>query len=352
MDGLFPDAAFTKHWQQTLAAWYAENGRDLPWRKTKDPYKIWVSEVILQQTRIVQGTDYYHRFISRFPTVEALAAASEEEVLRLWQGLGYYSRARNLHTAARQIEALGTFPKTYSEILSLKGVGEYTAAAVASIAFGEPRAAVDGNVYRVLARQFGIATPIDTTEGKRLFERLAAALVDERHPGRHNQAMMDFGALQCTPKAPLCQACPFAGMCAARTEGPEHFPVKSRKVKVSTRYLIYICARAKGQIYLHRRGAGDIWQGLYEPILLEFDHKACLPEITERLPWLKEQTVRLVAEDMSHVLTHRRLLADVYLVELDEAVEMDGYRRVPEEERGKYAVPRLVERIFEVVENS
>lgn len=351
-DAVVADEDFYQRWRQTLAAWYKENRRDLPWRKTIDPYKVWVSEVILQQTRIAQGTDYYKRFINRFPTVEMLAEATEEEVLRLWQGLGYYSRARNMHAAARQIAALGAFPKTYAEILMLKGVGEYTAAAVASIAFGEARAAVDGNVYRVLSRQFGITVPVDTAGGKQRFARLAATLVDKQHPGRHNQAMMDFGALQCTPKSPHCESCPFAEMCAARVEGPECFPVKSRRVKVSTRYLIYIYARARGKIFLHRRGTGDIWQGLYEPILLEFDHKAALPEITDRLPWLARHTVRLVAEGITHVLTHRRLLVDVFLVELDKDMEIEGYQSVPEEERGRYAVPRLVERIFELVENT
>lgn len=343
------EKAFAHEWQQTLCAWYEVNGRTLPWRETTDPYKIWLSEIILQQTRIAQGFDYYLRFVQRFPTVQLLAAASEEEVLRLWQGLGYYSRARNLHTAAQQIVALGKFPDTYLEIRKLKGVGDYTAAAIASFAFGEPQAVVDGNVYRVLARQFAIDTPIDTAEGRHRFAALAAALLDTEHPGRHNQALMDFGALQCTPKSPRCSDCSFAVQCLARTAGVERFPVKSHKAVVYTRHIIYIYARARNKVYLHRRGEGDIWQGLYEPIFLEFDHKPEYLEIRKALPWLQRAVVRLIAEDVSHVLTHRHLLVDVYTAELNEAVTIPGYFAVSESERSNYAVSRLVERIFEMV---
>ncbi|MBQ2165193.1 MAG: A/G-specific adenine glycosylase, partial [Bacteroidaceae bacterium] len=190
-----------------LLRWYAENRRELPWRDTTDPYLIWLSEVILQQTRIQQGWAYWERFVERWHTVEELAAASEDEVLRLWQGLGYYSRARNLHAAAKQIVQMGGFPRTYEGIRSLKGVGDYTAAAIASFAFGLPHAVVDGNVYRVLARHFGIDTPINTTEGKKLFTALANELLPADQPAAFNQAMMDFGAIQCTPQSPRCVLC-------------------------------------------------------------------------------------------------------------------------------------------------
>ena len=200
-----------------LLDWYSREGRDLPWRRTRDPYRIWLSEVILQQTRVAQGTEYYLRFVGRFPDVRSLASASEDEVLKLWQGLGYYSRARNLHAAARQVvdDFGGRFPTTFAGVRSLRGVGDYTAAAVCSAAYSLPYAAVDGNVYRVLSRLFDIAEPIDTASGRRLFAELARSQLDERDPGRYNQAIMDFGALRCTPSPPRCGECPFGDRCLA-----------------------------------------------------------------------------------------------------------------------------------------
>ena len=196
-----------------LIEWYQNNRRDLPWRRTKNPYLIWISEIILQQTRVAQGYDYYQRFVKRFPDVFSLADADEDEVMKYWQGLGYYSRARNLHAAARSMAEAGGFPKTYKEVLALKGVGEYTAAAICSFAYGMPYAVVDGNVYRVLSRWLGIETPIDSTEGKRIFAEVAAELLDKAQPGLYNQAIMDFGALQCTPVSPNCMFCPFIDTC-------------------------------------------------------------------------------------------------------------------------------------------
>ena len=204
-----------------LLDWYAREGRDLPWRRTRDPYRIWLSEVILQQTRVAQGMDYYLRFTERFPDVRALAAASEDEVLKLWQGLGYYSRARNLHAAAREVVARfgGRFPSDYESVRSLRGVGDYTAAAVCSAAFDAPCAVVDGNVYRVLSRLFDVAEPIDTAAGRKAFAELAQTQLDRRAPGRYNQAIMDFGALQCTPSSPRCGACPLSEGCLALAAG-------------------------------------------------------------------------------------------------------------------------------------
>ena len=245
-----------------LLKWFRENGRDLPWRQTRDPYAIWLSEIILQQTQVKQGWDYWERFMHRWPTVEALAAATEDEVLREWQGLGYYSRARNLHYAARQIVALGHFPDTLDEIRKLKGVGDYTAAAIGSIAFGLPAAVVDGNVYRVLARHFGIDTPINTTEGKKTFTALAqellpvspseysltshlSPLTSEFLPltSEYNQAIMDFGAIQCTPQTPRCNDCPLMETCSAFREGRVgELPVKQKTLQVLERHLIYIYA--------------------------------------------------------------------------------------------------------------
>ena len=221
---------------EILIKWYQDNKRDLPWRRTKNPYLIWISEIILQQTRVAQGYDYYQRFVKRFPDVFSLAAADEDEVMKYWQGLGYYCRARNLHAAARSMADAGGFPKTYKEVLALKGVGEYTAAAICSFAYGMPYAVVDGNVYRVLSRWLGIETPIDSAEGKRIFAEVAAELLDKAQPGIYNQAIMDFGALQCTPASPNCMFCPFVDTCVARQKGVvDTLPVKQHKTKVARR---------------------------------------------------------------------------------------------------------------------
>ena len=255
---------------ETLLRWYGENGRDLPWRRTRDPYAIWLSEIILQQTRIAQGMAYWERFMARFPSVDDLAAASEDEVLRLWEGLGYYSRARNLHAAAKQIVSLGGFPTTLGGIRALKGVGDYTAAAIGSIAFDLPAAVVDGNVYRVLARYYGIATPVGTTQAKKEFTALAQALLPEDRAAAFNQAMMDFGAIQCMPAAPDCSVCPLAPHCdALRTGRIGLLPVKKAPIPVKTRLLDYIYIRCNGFTAIRRRGPGDIWQGLWEPLCYE-----------------------------------------------------------------------------------
>ena len=313
----------------TLLEWFRENGRDLPWRQTRDPYAIWLSEIILQQTRIEQGRPYWERFMRQWPTVEALAAASEDEVLRAWQGLGYYSRARNLHTAARQIVALGGFPRTLEGIRQLKGVGDYTAAAIGSIAFDLPAAVVDGNVYRVLSRHYGISTPINTTEGKKEFAALAQELLPAGEASAFNQAMMDFGAIQCTPANPRCLLCPLQDTCVALREGRiGELPVKLKTLKVKERRLVYIYVKYQGQTVLRRRPAGDIWQGLYEPLLVESAPDGAI----------------LLRQNVKHVLTHRILYADFYLWEPTEKPSLpDGYFWIPEEDIDRYAVPRLVE---------
>ncbi len=333
-----------------LLKWYERHGRTLPWRETRDPYPIWLSEVILQQTRIQQGMAYWERFMQRFPTVEALAAASEDEVLRLWQGLGYYSRARHLHAAARQIVEQGGFPTTLEGIRSLKGVGDYTAAAVASFAFGLPAAAVDGNAYRVMARYFGIETPINSTEGKKVFAALAAQLLPRDRAADYNQAVMDFGATWCTPQSPRCADCPLAEACVAWREGRVGLlPVKERKVKMQTRHITYIYVRCHGMTALRRRGPGDIWQGLWEPVCYE---TGAGEQAARELSALLQSTAppRLIKKDVKHVLTHRILMADFYLWEPDSRPALpDGYVWIAEENLDSYAVPRLVERvIFEV----
>ena len=323
----------------TLLRWFRENGRDLPWRQTHDPYAIWLSEIILQQTQVKQGWEYWERFMRHWPTVEDLAAATEDEVLREWQGLGYYSRARNLHFAARQIVALGHFPNTLEEIKQLKGVGDYTAAAFGSIAFDLPAAVVDGNVYRVLARHFGIDTPINTTEGKKLFaalaqERLLPALNREgQGAGLYNQAIMDFGAIQCTPQSPDCMGCPLVESCEAfRTDRVAQLPVKLKTLKVKERHLIYIYVRCKGYVAIHRRGPGDIWQGLWEPWLVDTAPAGAV----------------LVRQGVKHVLTHRVLFADFYLWEVNKRLTLpDDYIWIKEAELDDYAKPRLIEILLE-----
>ena len=325
---------------QTLLKWFETYGRELPWRETSDPYPIWLSEIILQQTQVKQGWDYWQRFMRRWPTVEDLAAATEDEVLREWQGLGYYSRARNLHYAARQIVERGHFPHTIEAIKQLKGVGDYTAAAIGSIAFGLPAAVVDGNVYRVLARHFGIETPINSTEGKKTFAALAQSLLPEASAGLYNQAIMDFGAIQCTPQSPKCVVCPLQESCEAlRTGKVGQLPVKEKKLKIKARHLIYIYIRCQGETAIHRRGEGDIWQGLWEPVLME-EGRRKMEEGRGKM----EEGLRCVAKGVKHVLTHQVLTADFYLWETATKPELpEDYIWIKEEDIDNYGIPRLVD---------
>ena len=351
---------------ETILSWYDANGRDLPWRRTRDPYAVWLSEIILQQTRIVQGRAYWERFLAAFPDVEALAAASEDEVLRLWQGLGYYSRARNLHAAAKQIVALGRFPDTLEGIHALKGVGDYTAAAIGSIAFGLPAAVVDGNVYRVLARHFGITTPVGSTAARREFTGLAQSLLPPGRPGDFNQGMMDFGAMQCTPAAPACLLCPLAGSCTALATGAvDRLPVRAAAAAVQTRRFDYVYVRFQGRTAIRRRGSGDIWTGLYEPLVR--DHRLetkdagnentpfCAPEAEKTSAGSKTGPVcaresTLLKAGVRHQLTHRTLLVDFYLWEpAAEPVLPEGYFWIKEAELDRYAKPRLFELLLEAL---
>lgn len=370
----------------TIISWFRENGRALPWRETRDPYAIWLSEIILQQTRIAQGWEYWERFMAQYPTVVDLAAAHEDEVLKLWQGLGYYSRARNLHTAAKQIVALGHFPDTLEGIKQLKGVGDYTAAAIGSFAFDIPAAVVDGNVYRVLARYFGIDTPINSTQGKKEFAALAQSLLPSSKASdslssfslvaAYNQAMMDFGAIQCTPLSPKCLLCPLAETCEARrTNRVAGLPVKQKTMKVKTRHLSYIYIRCKGKTAIHRRGEGDIWQGLWEPFNASDIAEACASpssaqvslssikfstSLTKLSSFKKElaadlhlsnvDALQLLAQDVKHVLTHRILFADFYLLETEARPQLpDDYIWIKEEEIEDYGIPRLIELLLEKI---
>ena len=379
----------------TIISWFRENGRALPWRETRDPYAIWLSEIILQQTRIAQGREYWERFMAQYPTVQDLAAAHEDEVLKLWQGLGYYSRARNLHTAAKQIVALGHFPDTLEGIKQLKGVGDYTAAAIGSFAFDIPAAVVDGNVYRVLARYFGIDTPINSTQGKKEFAALAQSLLPSSKASdflslssasdslsssspvaAYNQAMMDFGAIQCTPQSPKCLLCPLAETCEAmRSNRVAELPVKQKTLKVKTRHLSYIYIRCNGMTAIHRRGEGDIWQGLWEPFNASDITEATAsiasaqaslsstntsPSSAKLSPFKSELSasldlsnvdgLQLLAQNVKHVLTHRILLADFYLLETEARPQLpDDYIWIKEEEIEDYGIPRLIELMLEKI---
>ena len=335
-----------------LLDWYAREGRDLPWRRTRDPYRIWLSEVILQQTRVAQGTEYYLRFTERFPDVASLAAAPEDEVLKLWQGLGYYSRARNLHAAARQVVERfgGRFPVAVEEVRSLRGVGDYTAAAICSAAYDAPCAVVDGNVYRVLARLFDLDAPIDSTAGKRAFAELAQSQLDTAHPGRYNQAIMDFGALRCIPSSPRCEACPLAGRCLALAAGTVAArPVKQGKTRVRDRWFNYLHVSSGDRTLLRRREGRDIWQGLYEFPLIETEGPAELPELV-RLPQFREllgdapwHLVRSIPLP-KHQLSHQTLHAVVHRIETLSLTPAAAAMAVPTAALGDYAVPRLIDR--------
>ena len=332
-----------------LLSWFAREGRDLPWRRTRDPYRIWLSEVILQQTRVAQGLEYYLRFTERFPDIAALATTPEDEVLKLWQGLGYYSRARNLHAAARQVMSRfgGVFPVTYEGVRALPGVGDYTAAAVCSIVYDAPCAVLDGNVYRVLARLFDIGIPIDTTAGKRTFAELAQLQLDTSRPGLYNQAIMDFGALQCTPAQPRCGDCPLAGRCLALAAGTVGVrPVKQGRAKVRDRWFNYLHVTCGDRTLLHRRGGGDIWQGLYEFPLIETDKAADFAELAATAAfrellgngrWHLRRSVTMPGHQLSHQLLH----AVFHRIECDA---MPAFPSVETAALGGYALPRLIDR--------
>ena len=328
-----------------IEQWYKQHKRALPWRETTNPYFIWLSEIILQQTRVEQGWAYYQRFVSAFPTVQSLAEASEEQVLLLWQGLGYYSRARNLHKAAQQIAALGSFPSDYKSILSLPGVGPYTAAAITSFAYEQPYAVVDGNVFRVLSRFYGLDTPIDSTEGKKEFKALADEMLDRKHPSLYNQAIMDFGDVVCKPSGAECASCPLSDSCLAYAQNRvQQLPVKQKKIKPKTRYFsyVYVCTD-KGEVCICRRHQNDIWKGLYEFPLTESDQELPLDSLQQRFPsgqWT------LLRQGFVHQLTHQRLIVNFYRLELpNKDTSLPGIW-VKESELQNYAFPQLLVKLL------
>lgn len=369
-----------------IRGWYKKNKRDLPWRQTNDPYKIWLSEVILQQTRVNQGLQYYLDFIKDFPDVLSLARASEDKVLKRWQGLGYYSRARNLHRAARDVveQMDGRIPGSYDGLLKLKGVGKYTASAIASICFGEARAVVDGNVSRVIARLFGIEEPINNSTGSKVIESLANELLDHNDPGTHNQAMMEFGALQCVPVSPDCERCPLSDHCEARkTDRVTHLPVKIPKRKPVDQWMyffIFICGE---EIIITKRGTEGIWKSLYQFPMVEsnapFTAKSKAPytdkansasfekEIIE--PMLVQLlqgtgltadggslrpdrvTIRKISDPVRHQLTHRTIHARFIHVHPASWPQQlpAGWIKISLDRLNDFPVPRLINRYMEVV---
>ena len=335
-----------------IVSWYLTNKRDLPWRDQNNPYLIWLSEIILQQTQVAQGISYFLRFKKAYPTVKRLANAPEDEVLKLWQGLGYYSRARNLLETARAImkEHNGTFPASHEKIRALKGIGDYTAAAIASFAFDLPHAVVDGNVYRLLSRVYGIETPVDTTAGKKEFSRLATGLLGP-DPALHNQAIMEFGSQQCRPANPLCHSCPFSQRCKANRLNIVHLlPVKSKKVKVRERYFNYIVmADKKGNVHLRRREGKDIWQGLYEFPLVETTRKVTVNKLLglkdSRLITGEKFSLRHVSRDYKHVLTHQRLNARFLITSSERDISGPGRAHISR--LGDFAFPRLIEKFLD-----
>lgn len=339
-----------------IIRWYHKNKRDLPWRHTSDPYKIWLSEIILQQTRVQQGLPYYKVFIGKFPTVHDLARAKDDVVMKAWQGLGYYSRARNLHHTARYIstELKGRFPNDYETIKSLKGIGDYTAAAIASFAFNKPHAVVDGNVFRVLARCFGIHTPIDSTEGKKAFTRMAEQLLDKKDPGTFNQAIMEFGALQCVPQSPDCRKCPLKKSCKALARNEvDQLPVKSQKTKVRTRFFNYFVMRKQGKLLIRKRTEKDIWKNLYDLPLLE-TKKEVRPRLTS--PKGRKSTARAlnlgnahivdVSKTYKHILSHQIIFARFWVV-TDITGKIENCIYIADNQLNKFAFPRLIQHFLE-----
>jgi A/G-specific adenine glycosylase len=337
--------------QQEIYKWYNTNKRDLPWRKTNDPYKIWISEIILQQTKVSQGINYYNRFIDKYPNIFALANSSEDNILKLWQGLGYYTRARNLHFTSKYIVNYynGIFPRDFKTIIKLKGVGNYTAAAIASIAFNLPHAAVDGNIYRVISRFYGITTPIDSQKGKTEIQKLADNLILNTDPGFHNQAFMEFGALQCLPKSPACNLCPLQNKCfAASYNLTSQIPVKEKKVKQSTRYFYYFIFESKDSVILVKRTENDIWKNLHQFPLHESETEYSDTELINLKVTFnisKKNNLKSISETYKHVLTHQTIYARFIHFEVDEYSLNDSkFIRVNKKDIYKFAVPRLLEK--------
>jgi A/G-specific adenine glycosylase len=342
---------------EEILNWYTENKRPLPWRNTRDPYKIWLSEVILQQTRVAQGLPYYKEFLSQFPTVHALAGASEKKVLKLWQGLGYYSRARNMHGTAKRVsgELGGVFPSSYKGLLSLKGVGDYTASAIASICFDAPLPVVDGNVFRVLSRYFGVDVPVNTSGGSRYFKGLAAEVMEVSQPGEYNQAIMEFGARQCTPRNPVCAACPLSGSCVAlHQDRVTQLPVKNKRSGVRKRYFNYLVPiDTEDRTLLRQRVGKGIWQQLYEFPLFEAPAIVAEDQIRDWMPsaWNGASELQLHpvnGGEIVHKLSHQHLHTRFWIIRINGRLEGG----IAPGELDSYPVPVLIADFIKTLKNS
>ncbi|MCB4797970.1 A/G-specific adenine glycosylase [Neotamlana laminarinivorans] len=340
---------FTK----SIIYWYSTNKRDLPWRKTVNPYKIWLSEIILQQTQVKQGLPYYEAFVSKYPTIFHLANAPENNVLKLWQGLGYYSRARNLHATAKHIvnEFNGVFPNTYKDIIKLKGIGDYTASAIASICFNEVTAVVDGNVYRVLSRYFNIDTPINSSKGAKEFKSLAQELINKKDPALFNQAIMEFGAKQCKPKNPDCNSCPLNNSCLALSlKKIDALPVKTKAVKAKKKYFNFLIYITKdNQTILEKREGKGIWQNLHQFPLIETKkpiNAKTLNDVIKSYTFLKNKKFQLSlynSQPVIHKLSHQHLYTKFWIINIDK---LEG-NTIPITKIKNYPVPVLISNFIE-----
>lgn len=332
-----------------------KNTRKMPWKGEKNPYKIWLSEIILQQTRVDQGWKYYEKFIAAFPDINKLAATPDEKIYKLWEGLGYYSRCKNLIETARFIskKLKGKFPDRFEEILSLKGVGNYTASAIASFAYNLPYAVVDGNVFRVLSRVFGIKKPIDSTEGKKLFSQLAFELLDKKQPGIYNQAVMDFGAVVCKPQNPICHNCILRDHCCAFKNGlVNKLPVKEKKIKVTTRWFNYLLIMYDEKIYLRKRAGNDIWRNLHEFVLIETTADASSKRLlakAEKEKILKKDSYKILSVSPVHSqqLSHQKIMGRFIKLTLKEELNIPGFKAIPLKQQPRYAFPRFINAFFE-----
>lgn len=342
-----------------IIEWYLQYKRDLPWRKTKDAYTIWISEIMLQQTRVATATDYFNRFINQYPTVSDLALADEREVLKLWQGLGYYSRARNLHATAKiiHIEYKGVFPNTYKEILKLKGIGTYTAAAISSFAFNLPYAALDGNVFRVLSRIYGIDKPIDTGEGKKLFQKLANETMGNARPEIYNQAIIEFGALQCIPRNPKCEICPVQANCLAFGDGQvDQLPLKSKQIKTKNRYFYYLFLSCKNRFIIEKREGKDIWENLYQYPLIESDKAISTEELLQTSKWKglfenKELAIHSICDKVVHKLSHQNLHTTIIHINMniDQLKNNSSFQIIKYSDIDNYPFPKPIENHLSVM---
>lgn len=350
------DKILKNNFTKNLLRWFETNHRPMPWKGEKNPYFVWLSEIILQQTRVEQGLPYFLTFKENFPTIKDLADASEDKVMLLWQGLGYYSRARNLHFTAKYIayDLNGVFPNTYEEIIKLKGIGTYTAAAIAAFAYDLPYAVVDGNVYRVLSRYFGIETPIDSTEGQKEFAVLANDLMPKKRSADFNQAIMDFGATHCTPRNPNCSACLLRMDCVGfNTQKNDFLPIKSKKIKKTERFFNYLIINCDGFVYLRKRMEKDIWQNLYEFPMIETENLIDVLELQKLSFWrdlLENETDKMpiISKNYKQILTHQKIWATFYELELNEdlnkkMIETANLIRIKKTNLDKFAFPKIID---------